>query len=210
MSLHMRICHVMIALPVFIEIYTNDPHFHHTVAYLSQQPVKPFERRIVETLIPQHIDSAGHSDIRRSAGQLPLCICNCKICTYVLDLRILYPRLQHHLDRRLSGRVEHQLTARKPLSHLLHERLHLIRQEIVEHTCRIEHRAVLRVVLIEPGGIVQIATDVFLALAGLQVIILFPMSFFNPYRQEERAEKKSGIFNDTTQFYYEIMLQFYM
>lgn len=55
----------MIALSVFIEIYMDDLHLHHTVAYLSQQPVNPIDRRIVEILIPQHISAAGHSDIRR-------------------------------------------------------------------------------------------------------------------------------------------------
>ena len=121
--------------------------------------------------VAQHIASAGDLQAAIPRTDLLGSVRNRKICADILDLRTLEPCFCNHLHRRPICSVKYQHAARKSVCHLLYQRLDLLRQKVVEHPGRKEHRAARCIDFCKPLSIIQIAGDIFLTLLGGQKLV---------------------------------------
>ena len=104
-------------------------------------------------------------------GKLAFRIRNREICSHILDFRRPEPRFGDHLHRRTVGSIKDQHSAGKSICHPLHQRLDLLRQEVIEHPGGKEHRPAGGIDLVKPCGVFQVAGDVLLPLPGRQQLL---------------------------------------
>ena len=81
------------------KLHTYNPHLHNPVPNLRQKPEKSADRRVSQIVVPEHIPARGHLYAVAPLLYLAYSVGDREICSDILYLGILYPRLKHQLNR---------------------------------------------------------------------------------------------------------------